>query len=244
MHVQTVLEELGYKPHEVQLYLAALTMGEGTTTELSKQAGLPRTTVEGIAEHLQRIGLLNSYKKSREHCWVAANPQKLLIRLEERAAALKSIMPELQGIRYQREIKPTVRVFQNEEEIKHIMDDIIDTRHHIAAIVAWDEWKEFSSKEYLESFIERRCKSFLKIKFLIAKTSAGIALKSRDEKELRHTKFLPSQIEIKNSNYIYGNKVAIISLNKTQPNGIIIEDPDITHTMTVLFDCLWEKSFG
>jgi hypothetical protein len=38
--------------------------------------------------------------------------------------------------------------------------------------------------------------------------------------------------------------VAIISLNKKRPVGILIEDQDIRHTMEVLFESLWHQSGG
>jgi hypothetical protein len=65
-----------------------------------------------------------------------------------------------------------------------------------------------------------------------------------DGEELRTTQFLPSSIAINNCNFIYANKVAIISLNKKRPVGILIEDEDIHHTMEILFESVWRESGG
>src|SRR3989344_1234574 len=69
--------------------------------------------------------------------------------------------------------------------------------------------------------------------FLVAKRPDAIIMKEKDEKELRETRFLPEDARINNMNFIYANKVALISLDKRRPTGVLIEDKDITNTMTV-----------
>jgi hypothetical protein len=80
------------------------------------------------------------------------------------------------------------------------------------------------------------------MRLLTPKTNLSQKLKTRDEKELRATRFWPEDVHIENTNFIYGNKVALISLNKERPTGVLIEDIDIKNTMTVFFETLWEKS--
>ena len=242
MHIQTVIEELGYRPQEAKVYLAALMLGESTVTDLAKRVKFPRTTVQAIAEDLHRKGLLNSYPKKRRMYWVAENPQKLLIRLEEREAALKSVMPELHGMRYHHETRPAIRLYRGYEEIKTIFDDIIETKHHMLGIIAWDEWNEFYGEEFLNDFVVRRVRHFLKIRLLTPRTKTSLKLKAADASVLRRTRYTPPTVAFNNTNFIYGNKVAIISLHKKQPIGIIIEDADVAHTMTILFDALWAQS--
>ncbi|MEI6316285.1 MAG: hypothetical protein WCO65_00985 [bacterium] len=38
---------------------------------------------------------------------------------------------------------------------------------------------------------------------------------------------------------MYGNKIAIISLNESLSTGFLIEDDDVQNTMTILFEELW-----
>ncbi|MCC2631208.1 MAG: hypothetical protein K0S38_1017, partial [Candidatus Paceibacter sp.] len=83
---------------------------------------------------------------------------------------------------------------------------------------------------------------FLKIRLLTTRTTLSRELKKNDDQELRTTCFLSNDSQIRTSNFFYGNKVAIISLNKKLPVGSIIEDQDIHDTMSVLFEALWQKS--
>src|SRR5579871_1592025 len=99
MHLQTTIRQLGYSENEAKVYLAALSLGETSVTELATKARLPRTSVQLVVEKLEQEGLLNPFLKRRRRYWVAENPEKLLIKLKEREGALKNILPELQGMR-------------------------------------------------------------------------------------------------------------------------------------------------
>lgn len=241
MHINTVISQLGYPPAEVKIYLAALEIGESTITDLAMKVNMPRTSVQSIIEDMHKRGLMNFYTKRKRRYWIAENPEKLLLIQKEREASLRAIMPELQSKRFAHGGRPIVRVFNGLEEIKLIMDDIITTQHHILGIVSWDDLRDFFGAEYMDDFVERRYKHFLKIRLITPNTPASQELKKQDELQLRYTKFLSKNIVIHNSTFIYANTYAIISLNKRRPVGIIMEDPDIVHTATVLFESLWQQ---
>jgi sugar-specific transcriptional regulator TrmB len=244
MHLRTIIEQLGYTPHEVTVYLASVELGGSTATEIAEKAKLPRTTVNLVIDSLHRKGLINAYLKSRRKIWAAENPEKLLIHMKENEAALKTIFPELQSLRHDTGAKPTVRTYGGAEEIKQIMHDILETKQHISAIISWDDWIALLGKPYMDDFIESRAKQYLRIRVLTPKTKTAVALREKDVSELRITEFLPESIAINNCNFIYGNKVAIISVRTKRPVGILIEDEDIHHTMEILFESLWQQSGG
>jgi sugar-specific transcriptional regulator TrmB len=244
MHIRSAIEQLGYSPHEVKVYLAALQLGESTATDIALKTQIPRTTVNLTIDSLCQKGLIHAYLQHRRKIWTAENPAKLLMRLKEREAALKIILPELQSLRHDTGARPTVRTYSGAEEIKQIMNDVIETKHHMLAILSWDDWIALLGQSFMDDFIESRIQHSLRIKLLTPKTKTALILKERDSKELRTTQFLPDSITINNSNFIYGNKVAIISVKTKQPVGILIEDEDIHHTMEVLFESLWQQSDG
>lgn len=242
MHIKAVIEQLGYSPQEAAVYLAALELGGSTATDIAAKARLPRTTVNLLINSLNKKGLMNAYIHRKRKIWAAENPERMMITIKEREAALKLVLPELQSLRHDTGVKPTVRTYGGAEEIKQIMNDILESKHHISAILSWDEWKELLGEAYMDDFIETRYRQYLRIRLLTPKSKTAMALKARDGEELRVTQFLPSSITINNCNFIYANKVAIISLNKKRPVGILIEDEDIHHTMEVMFESLWNQS--
>lgn len=245
MHISTVIEQLGYPKSEVKIYLAALESEEATIAELARKVDMPRTSVQTIIASMHRKGLMQYYVRRRRKYWTAENPDKLVIALKEREAALRTILSELKARRRETGIgKPTVRSYFGAEEIQLLMDDMITAQRHIFGVVAWDDWRALFGDEFIEDFVRRRREHNLHIRILTPRTPYSLDLKQNDERDLRHTRFWPHDVDIHNSNFIYGDKVAIISLNKTHPMGTVIEDTDIAHTMTVFFECLWQRGEG
>ncbi len=242
MHISKVIEKLGYKPNEVKVYLATLSLGECTVSDIAKKVHLPRTSVQMIAEKLHAEGLMNLFTKRRYTYWVAENPERFMILEKEREAALRAIMPTLSTLSQSAGGRPIVKVFNGVDEIKVILNDMIATKHNILAIIPWDEWAEMFGRDYMEDLIERRVKSFLRINLLSPKTHITEKLKEHDSQDLRITRFVSQNININDAILIYADKVAIISLNKKLPTGILIEDPNTKRTMQTFFDIVWHLS--
>lgn len=244
MHIQTVLSQLGYPMSEVKIYLASLKMGEGTIADLAEQVTMPRTTVTELVASMHRQGLINFYTRKGRKYWVAENPDKLMVAIKEREAALQVVLPQLHAMKFDSGLaKPNIRLYIGVEEVKTMMDDMIGTKNHIMAVVSWDDWKEFLGDEFVDDLIERRYKHFLRMRLISPKSDSVRRLKERDSAELRQTRFLPERIGLRyTSTFIYGDKVILISLNRRQPTGILIHDPDVVHGQKIYFESLWQHS--
>lgn len=244
MNLRSVIEELGYSPHEAAVYLSALELGSGTETEIAGKAKLPRTTVESIIATLHRKGLMNAYLKGRRRMWTAENPEKLLAMMREREMMLSTHMYEFRSLRKEPGTPPMIRSFSGVEEIKRVMADMINTKHHIFAVLLWDDWTALLGKTNIDAFMELRKQRNLKLFLLTPQTKISAALREHDNVDVRITQFLPDIIAVSNANFIYENKVAIISTNPKMPMGILIDDRDIHHTMEIFFESLWLRSGG
>lgn len=242
MHLQKVIERLGYKTNEVRVYLAALRLGECTYSDIAVQLRLPRTSVQLMIDKLHKDGLMNFYVKRRYKYWIAENPEKFIIELREREAALRAVMPELSAMRKSGGGKPTVKTFIGVDEIRLVHEDILATQQVFVGIMPWDEWVLFLGQEYVHDFIERRIKRFLKVRLLLPRTPLSVRLRERGAKEFRQVRFLPEHFEIADAIFLYGNKVAIICLNKKQPTAVLIDDQSVRKTMMAFFEDLWIKN--
>lgn len=244
MHIQTVLHQLGYPMSQVKIYLACLRMGEGTIADVAEQVKMPRTTVTELVAEMHKQGLMNYYTKKNRKFWVAENPDKLMVMVKEREAGLKAVLPQLHAMMFESGVaKPSIRLYIGMKEVQSMLDDMIETQHHMMAVVSWDDWKEFFDEEYVDGLIERRRSHFLHMRLITPKSELALALKSRDGEELRQTKFLPEHITLRHtSTFIYDSKVTLLSLNRKQPTGILIQDPDVVHGQTIYFESLWLHS--
>lgn len=244
MNIHKVIEQFGYSQNEAKVYLIGLSLGECTASDISQKLKLPRTSVQAILDKLHSDGLMNFYVKRRYKYWTAEKPEKFLINLKEREIALRAAMPEINLIMHGDEgNKPIIKVYSGVEEIKLIYEDILVTKNNILIIAPWDNWVKMFGKEFLDNFIETRVKHYLKIDLLVPKSESAVKLKEKDNEELRNTRFTPKNINIEDTIFIYANKVAIISLNKRQPTGILIEDQNTSNTIRVFFNEIWKQSY-
>ena len=67
MNLRAVIEQLGYSPHEVTVYLAALELGGSTVTEIAAKAKC-RGPVQPRIRSLQKRGLMNAFLNAAENC--------------------------------------------------------------------------------------------------------------------------------------------------------------------------------
>jgi sugar-specific transcriptional regulator TrmB len=242
MHIQKVIERLGYTPNEAKVYLAALSLGECHISDIAEKAKMPRSSAQVIVDKLHKDGFINFYVRKRYKYWVAENPRRLLAGLREREDEVESILPQLEALRHGEHGKPHIEVFEGTDEIRLIYDDMLETKRSISGVIPWEDWIRLLGRGFMEDFIEKRVRHFLRIRLLTPKTATTAGLKSRDAKELRVTRYLPADISINTTILIYGPKVAIVSLNKKLPTAVVIEDQSIRDTLTVFFEQLWERS--
>jgi sugar-specific transcriptional regulator TrmB len=242
MRIQKVIEQLGYKPNEAKAYLTALSMGQCTITDLAEKLNLPRTSVQVFVNKLHADGVMNFYKSKRRTYWSAEKPDIFFKILKEKEIALETIFSKLDKLKpAESEVKPSIKVFCGIEEIKLIYDDMLTTKHDISAIIPWERWNSLLGNQFIKDFVELRVNHFLKIRILTHKTPETVALKERDSKEMRMTNFMPNHIDIRDTILIYENKIAIISLNKKFPTGVVIGDTTTGYTMRAIFEDMWDK---
>ncbi len=241
--LQALIQRLGYSPHEAAVYLATLALGVATETAIAAYARLPRTTVSSVVISLRKKGLLNTYLKGRRKIWSAENPEKFMTSLMEREGALKTALPALHALQHGNEEYSTMRSYEGIDGIKRILADIIATKHNIYAIIPCDDWMGLLGTRFVRRFSSARKKHFLRMHLLTTKTSASSALVMSDAAELRATRYIPEGMAVGNANFLYGSKVAMISLGD-RPEGVVMEDQGICRTMKILFESLWMRSGG
>lgn len=123
MQIQRIIEQLGYKPNEAKVYLAALALGECHVTDIAARVRLPRSSVQAIIDKLHEDGLMNFYVQRRYKYWVAENPERLLSNLKKREEMLSSVLPSLSAMRRKNWGKRYKRSIGGNEGIFRILAD-------------------------------------------------------------------------------------------------------------------------
>lgn len=242
MNSLKAIRGLGLNESEANLYLAALELGESTISELATKSGLTRSSCyDGIKELISN-GLLSVVRMGTKKIYRAENPDKLLLLLKEKEEMIASVLPQLKSRYGIRDRKPALYSYQGHEGFRAILNDILEKQYPLSAITSIDSALKVLGEDF-KDFIEKRHKKNLRVRLLTNKTETSIELKKKDNSELRMTKFLSDESVLTTANFIYGDRIAIISLNAKNPFGLVIEDPAIVQTYMALFEIAWSHGF-
>ena len=237
---EQILKEYGLSANEIKVYLASLSLGTSRVNEISKKADLLRTTTYEVLKTLVEKGLVSYVIKSGVRYFEVADPNKLINILEERKERINSILPELESLKASVTEKPTIEIYEGKAGLKTILDDIIKTKPK--EILTLSSAKIFETlMYYFPHWIKRRVKAKIFAKILQQEVETTKELKKKDKPELREIRFLPKDFKINTHMQIYGNKIAILTLRKDEPIGVIIENKDIVETQKSLFNFLWNN---
>lgn len=238
MAIETILKEFGLSDKAVKIYLSLLQSGPVSVRKLAEISGINRGTTYDILRELQSQRLVSFYHREKKQYFVAEDPEKISWLVEhqkkeydKKCRKIIDIIPELKSI-YQKAGKPVVSLYEGDSGIRAILEDVLATAEDYAVYSA-DAIRPYLYKHYPD-FTDDRIKQNVKVK-VIAIGRGG------KERGLDERKWLKSSSNDATYTIIYGDKVALISVDSLkQPIGIIIKDPGITATQRLIFESLWK----
>jgi sugar-specific transcriptional regulator TrmB len=239
--LSTELAHLGLKPHEVDVYLAALQLGETQMSRLVKKSGVKRSTAYLAVETLKEKHLLSSLKKKGRIFYTAEDPRLLQESEKERAEKISELMPQLLAITNAIDKKPSIRFYEGKEGVKEVFRDILKyPDSEVLEMYSESYITEFDEEFFSQYFTPRRIKNNIRVRAILPDNDAiQKYVVSKNVSELRQTKLLDKEkFGMRMEMNIYGrNKVSIISFK--EEFGIIIESQIIRDSMKTVFELLW-----
>ena len=242
MEQAKLLEKIGFEPQEAKVYLSLLTLGEATVSDVAKHSGVVRTSCYYTLQKLHERGIAHPYVKRGVHYWGVEGPRWLSSRLEEQKNTLDRLMPQLLAMQSTFGAKPSFTYYEGADGVRKVLNDILKDRHSLMAMSSLEDSLALLGRQF-HFFIKKRAQLKLHVRYITNRSPETLDMQRRDEEEYRHMHFLPPGKEIRNMNYIYGDKVAILSLNRKLPMGVVIKDADIAHTQRILFEALWQECY-
>jgi sugar-specific transcriptional regulator TrmB len=244
-NIETLLVRAGLTNKEAKIYLALLSLGKGTVSEITRAAGIGRTYGYAILDILASKDLISVSGKEPKQEFIAESPRKLYEFLErevvsrrETLAEVKNNLPELISL-HSVEDRPKVRFYEGLEGIKEIYEDTLTAKERPLRGYAKYEELHGTLKNYFPEYYKRRTAKGIFGRALITDTPLGRERKRRDQEEAREIKLVPKEkFDISPEINIYDNKVMIVSWREKL--GIIIESGEIADAMKKIFDLVWE----
>lgn len=245
MKIEDILSSFRLSEKAVRVYLALLDRGASSVRDVANAAGINRQTTYELLRHLIDRGLVTYYTERSRDAFVAEDPAVLgsiandeIALLEERRHELSGHIPELRSRSGRSHGSSTVRFYENLKGVKTILEDVLRTEERSDKL-----YRVYSSAtispvvhDAYPKYTEERIKRGIRVRvFALGGQGKTYGLDERKQ--------LTESIPAPTYTLIYGNKVAIVSLDEHQrPRAVLIEDAAIAETHRLVFDTIWMKN--
>ncbi|MEK7530343.1 MAG: helix-turn-helix domain-containing protein [Patescibacteria group bacterium] len=240
------LTELGLSRRESSVYLATLELGHGTVTQISRKAGINRTTGYDILDRLSDDGLVSISGKEPSQEYVAESPDNIMALLKNRLARLeKNIMdaekfiPKLKTV-HKVENRASVKFYEGVDGLKQVYEDTLTAHEPIRAFARLEDMYA-AMGDYFPAYYKRRAAKNIFARAITPRTPGAMERHVLDKEEKRELAIVPESVfTITPEIDIYDNKVMIASWKDKL--GIIIESKEIAEGLKSVFELAWAEA--
>lgn len=236
--LEEALASFGLSSKEIRIYLACLELGTSTANEIANKSQLNRSTTYDLLKTLIEKGIVSKTVRKKTTHFEVISPEKLISQLEEKKQKLSSVLDQLKLIEKNVVRKPKVVVYEGAAGVKNIFEDILNSKQQTDVISTSKIFEVFTY--YFPHYIQKRAELKIPARVIQEASKQTTELKKRDKLEHRKTRALETKFN--SSTYIYGDKVAIIKLNKDDLIGVLIADKTIADDQRNIFEILWSKA--
>src|SRR3989344_1634503 len=137
--MEETVVKAGLSQDESKVFLVLLELGRGTVTEITRKAGLNRTTGYDILDNLVAKGLASISGKEPKQEYLAESPDKIVAMLEkeinaksEQLKKIKSVLPEMKSL-HNVAGRPKVMFYEGVQGLKDVYEDTLTSQEPIRA---------------------------------------------------------------------------------------------------------------
>ncbi len=246
--LEDVLSSIDIPPISQKIYAKLLGSKSLTARMLAEIVNVPRPSVYDHIRLLQKKNLILSKKQDGKLFFTANDPNAIQVLIDQREAqyekarkVFKEILPMLQE--GSGSVEPKVQFFSGVEGIKSVQNDILWSRD-IETYTVWPTQKviDLLGYEYINWHNRRRIEQNISIKVIRQGTVTEEAKHPYvipGPETLRTVKYLPDDLGIEMSYWVYGDKVAFFD-SSPELFGFIVHSKSFSHLMKIHFDFLWK----
>ncbi len=240
------LLSLGLSEKESAVYLALLELGRAKVSEISRKAGMNRTTGYDILDALVSKGLVRISGKEPKQEYATESPDKLLLllntELEEKQKNIqkaKELVPQLKSMQKMQD-RPQVKFYEGKDGLKQVYEDTLTSTEIIRAYATVEDMHA-ALGSYFPAYYKRRTGKGIAIRTIMPNTPSSVERASHDKEEARESALIPAEkFTFHPEINIYNNKVMIASWREKL--GIIIESAEIADAMKKIFELAWAEA--
>lgn len=239
------LQKLGLTTEEAKIYLVILELGGAGVSTIAKRANVHRVSCYHTLENLIKKGLLSTQIKNRIKYFSSENPEKIVHEQEEKLEKAKALLPQLLSITNALAFKPKIHFYEGIEGIKNIFEDILKSAKN--EILGYTNLKSLGElfPDYLKQYNKKKVEKNIKTRFISPYSKEAIQYlekfypKNFDRNLVEIIFVNPEEFNFETEISIYGNKVAIMSLDPKESIGVLMESPVLSRTERAVYNLAW-----
>lgn len=250
------LSQIGFTDSESRVYMELLKIGAQPVSVIAKRTRFNRSSTYSILKGLAKKGVVSSHIRNGVKFFAASDPNCLVSYLDSKyrdldycRAGILSAIPKFRSLcdvfDYK---KPIVSYFEGLEGAKHVMYDSLNETDYFYSYLCLDKWLKAGLREFIIDY--RRLRIYnrqIPMKGIVADLPEVRQFfeenyKSRKQRELTEIRYIdPDKMDslFNNEMNIYGDKVAIMHLEKGNEYGVLIEGHDIASMHKTIFEMVW-----
>lgn len=251
------LSELGLTETESKLYLDLLKIGPCSIAELTRESGIPRTTVRENIDKLAQKGLLSQTFEGARKKLAAEEPNKVKLLIIDRKLDLENRKKELDSMeenfnffvaKLQKQIpemeessKVDVRYYEGKEQVEIVYDEILDADkvRSFADLERYYEVYPNTMYKWIEAFDKNENREYWDI---IITSKEGKDILQDVDVDRYHFKFL--DLDEKDLNFAdlitYDDKFALVQLQLSDPRAVVIDSDIVVESQKFLHKYMWD----
>jgi len=248
MNIKT-LEQLGFTPGEIKVYLALFDIGESTVGPISKQSGVTHAKVYPILEKLIAKGLVSQISKQGRRYFASTNPNSLLEfvskkqrKLEEEKTQIKEIVSTLKTKQKSNEEPQQARVFEGFKGLRNLFQELFESKADKEILVFG--LNEILANENVTNFMSFyhsvRIKNNIQLKLLLNKDSEKIIKRKHPQSYYKKANIKYLNKDFPTGTFIFADHVISIIVEKNA-TAFDIKSKQNSETYKKFFNEIWKN---
>jgi len=236
--MDNLLKDLGLTEHEVKVYKMLLDNGPSLAGIVTRKTGIHRRNVYDCLERLIQKGLVGYIKSNYKKEYSVKSPEVILHTIRQKEKEWESLMPQMMAKFGATQEKSETLIFRGKNGIRMVFEDqILEGKEVLVQSTSTDV--EEILKFFFPKYELLRKENKIPMKMLIDES-----LKKKDRMKripLCENRYLKGFNSSATSEYIYGNKVAIVVWGD-DPVAIVIDQKEIANAHREKFTLLWNMA--
>lgn len=251
----TLATILGLTETDLRLYEQLVVSGSSTVAELTKKAGIQRTSAYYMLQKLEKAGLVHTaYRQGKRPEYYAEQPESVLRLFDERMATIhkerQTLKSEVSALKQQYAayaVSPKVQFDRGVAGIKRVMLEAVSGKYkEVLNIMPLDTMLDIVGVEWFGKLMETQVKNQVYVKVL------RVYEKMRRQSELprvdpdrtntwRERRVLPRSLNFDMTLWIYGDTFSFFS-SQRELYAMTIRSAEMADMQRKTFEYFWSVS--